>query len=60
MEEYNPKLYKLYNQDVIAQRLENYDKNFYDAKSIVMKNRGKDFMEEIDDFRFFILKKIRK
>ena len=60
MEEYNPKLYKLYNQDVRAQRLENYDKNFYDAKSIVMKNRGKDFMEEIDDFRFFILKKIRK
>ncbi len=48
MQKYNPSLYQAYNQDVIAQRLENYDKNFYDYEFILQGGKKTDFMVKID------------
>lgn len=48
MQRYNPKLYQAYNQEVIQQRLENYDRNFYDAKVTLKSGKSVDFMLEMD------------
>ncbi len=48
MERYNPKLYQAYNQEVIKQRLENYDRNFYDAEVSLKSGKSVDFMLQID------------
>lgn len=45
---YNPRLYDCYNQDVIKQRISEYEKNFYEAKSILGSGKEIDFMVEID------------
>ena len=48
MKQYNPKFYQIYNQDAIKQRLENYDKNYYDAKTHLEDGKDIDFMLEVD------------
>lgn len=48
MKKYNPKLYQAYNQEVIAQRLENYDRNFYDAEVALKSGKSVDLMLQID------------
>lgn len=48
MEKYNPKLYQAYDQEVIQHRLQNYDKNFYDAKVSLKNEKTIDFMLKID------------
>lgn len=45
---YNQNLYQAYNQEVIQQRLDNYDKNFYDAKVSLKNDRTIDLLLEID------------
>ncbi|MCR5146769.1 MAG: hypothetical protein K6B70_05450 [Clostridia bacterium] len=48
MQKYNPRLYQAYNQEVIAQRLENYDKNFFNYEFILQSGKKTDFMVTID------------
>ena len=48
MQKYNPKLFQAYNQEIIQQRLDNYDKNFYEADVTLNSGRTVDFMLQID------------
>ena len=48
MQKYNPKLYQAYNQEIIQQRLENSDRNFYDATVDLKSGKTVDFMLQID------------
>lgn len=48
MQKYNPSLYKAYNQEVIAHRLENYDKKFYDYEVSLQSGKKTEFMLTID------------
>ena len=48
IKKYNPTLYQTYNQEVIAQRLESYDKNFYDAEIFLKSGKSVDLMLQID------------
>ena len=41
-------MYQTYNQEVIAQRLESYDKNFYDAEIFLKSGKSVDLMLQID------------
>ena len=48
IKKYNPTLYQTYNQEVIAQRLKSYDKNFYDAEIFLKSGKSVDLMLQID------------
>lgn len=48
MQKYNPKLFQAYNQEIIQQRLDNYDKNFYEAGVTLNNGRTIDLMLQID------------
>lgn len=48
MKQYNPSLYQAYNQEVLAQRAEQYDRNFYEATTKLTTGREIDLMLQID------------
>lgn len=57
MEKYNPNLYQAYNQEILQQRLENYDRNFYDAEVTLKSGKAVDFMLQIDTLSSIYIEK---
>lgn len=48
MKQYNPSLYQSYNQEVLTQRAEQYDRNFYESTTKLKTGREIDLMLQID------------